>query len=363
MLTSLHAKWKEFLIPVLLLSLSFFFIIYETTMFGVAWARTYSLVSLLPDVDIWVMDRNTNVLNPAHRLHDNHDLSKIKALEGVKGASFLCSTKAHFSTPLKKNLEPHLIGIDPKSPFGLPENFLKGKPQNLNYENGVFVDQATSKKYSLRIGSKLKSAEKLTTVVGIFAYPKTFGQKPLFITSLEHIKEGGQSFPFIIVKKQGDANAKQLKQVIEKTTHLKAYDKSEFIRLILDSTMKDAHLPNAFSAVVICGLLLALGICLSTLISLFDIVTPELVLYKTLGSSKIKLLGLVLIISYSVIALGLFLAFIYNLCLLAILPQGTYAFLPRFEILFLLFLGSILSATLIGFVKVSTLKTLGVKKA
>ncbi len=361
----LLARWREFALPIIILSLSFFFIIYETTMFGVALTRTYSIVKLLPNVDVWVMDQNTKSFSQTGGLSDQ-DLFKIKSLEGVSETSPLYIAKNEFSSLTKRRLDANIVGIDLNTSFAFPINFTKGKPQNLHYESGILVDGLTSKKLSLRLGSRLKSANINSTIVGIFSYPKRIAQPPLVITSIDWAKKitknHHQNFPFILIKKNPSTDVKKLKVAIEEATRLKAFDKSEFSKLILATTMKDTGLPHAFFAVVLCGLILAVGIILATLISISEQIQGELLLYKTLGASKETIIGLILFNTFLTVTAAIILALTFNMALLIFMPAGTFVFSPNFDIVAIITFCSFITAAIVALSKATLIKVEGALK-
>ena len=334
-------------------------------MFGVALTRTYSLVKMLPNVDIWVMDQNTKAFSNTFNL-ERLDLLKIKGISGVQEVSPLYSNSAPITTLLKKQLETTIIGVDPKVSFGLPVSFIQGKAQNISYEGGSFIDSLTSKKQKLRIGSKIKTSGTSSTIVGVFSYPKTFGQSPLLISSIDHAKkltkESSGGFPFILVKKLPGANGSILKSQIEKATHLRAFDKSEFISLILAKSMQDAGLPSAFSAVVICGVTLAMGIILATLFSLSENSKRELTIYKSVGASNISISFILAFYSITTISIALAAALSYHFFLITFMPSGTFVFAPNMQIVLYILGGAYLTGVIVSLLSGSSIKTVGAKQ-
>lgn len=331
-------------------------------MFVVAHARTYSIVKVLPKVDLWVMDENTHALREGGGLRDD-DLFKINSIPGVEDSCPLYMGKKEFSSLVKKHVNATIIGINKNASFAFPSEFTKGKSQNLTYKTGILTDSVTAKKLSLKLGSRLKTDRINSTVVGIFSYPKRIASTPLIITSLDWAKKLTKStnagFPYLLIKKVQGADANAIKKQISHIRNIKAYDQSEFKKMILNSVMKETGLPTAFLSVVICGLILAVGIILSQIFSIIELATEELTLYKTLGGANLKLLGISLFYVLTSILAALFLALVYHFILITLMPSSTFVFPPNGDIVFLVGICSVMTAVFASIIKGQSIKTLG----
>ena len=331
-------------------------------MFGIAHARTYSIVKLLPEVDLWVMNKNTTSLK-SYAMISEEEQFKIDNISGVQDSYFFLLGRKEFSSLRKRSIEANVIGISKNAPFALPAEFIKGKGKNLAYRTGIFIDSATAKRLSLKLGSRLKTGKITSTVVGIFSCPKTISSTPLIITTLDWAKyltrNDQRTSPFLLIKKKEHADTAALKKQINQMDKLIAYDQGEFKKLILSNIVKETGLPSAFTSVVICGLILAIGIILSQISAATNLSSQELTLYRTLGGSKLVLFGLALSYGLTAVFSAMVLALFYHIIMLATFPPGAFVFAPNGEIIALTLFISIVSACAVASFKVHSIRNTG----
>lgn len=317
---------------------------------------------MLPEVDLWVMDKNTTSLENSKELSD-HDLFSVSSIQSVKQTSLASIFQTEFSSLTRKKLKATLIGVEKSKQFAFPEEFIRGTPQNLVYPTGVLADAKTARKLSLKMGSRIKSGHDYSTLVGTFIMPKKMSQTPLIITSLEWAQKISQSIPekssFLLIKATPRANLNILKAQINKIGELKAYDASEFKKMIQANTSKQNSFNSAFSSILITGMILAISLIAAQFYSISKVTNQELTIYKTLGATKLQLITLSYIYHAACFGVSMLLSFVYHLVLTAMIPLGAIVVMPSIQIVFLTMIFSLGVAALVTLFQSNRYQILG----
>jgi putative ABC transport system permease protein len=342
----LHSKRKKLFISVIVIALSVFLILYELTTFHRVMTRVYSVVKEMSDVDIWVMDPEVHSLNTDRFIQSDRSgqgvfdcLRKVRSLPEVEVASPFSTGVVAIRLFGGKILECLLMGVDQSSYLGAPKVMKKGKISNLGHENGIVIDEVSSR--TLFSGKQLRIGEYNASIVAIAAARKKMHAYPLIYTTIDRAAEirgyAAEELPFILVKAKEGAHLSALCKKIEEATNLKAFTRRDFSYLVLSSYLKDHQVPYHFAWVVLFGLILTLGVLAGSIMNAIDQFHKDIQIFKAIGATKNNINMILLVISQVTSGLGWVMGVALYLLFYSVFSSFDLIFSVSFEALLISF--------------------------
>jgi len=264
----LVANKTKYMVIVLGLGFSVFFIIEQLAVFTGLLEKTYNFVSDNPEVDIWITNPLLKNLETILPLKDS-DLEKIRSLEEIKWAMPYARGLAFFIRKDNKYQPCHFIGLDNATLIGGPLKMLDGKLEYLKTQNAIIVNNQ-----SLPKSQKLKKNDLVTLnkcqakVVGTCESTSSHLNRPIiFSTYSTYSKiiscvtevDIPETLNFIMAKAKKNVDIDKLCSQIKKNYNLKAFTKNRFKHFILKFYLTRGISLN-FGVTTLLGLILGLTI-------------------------------------------------------------------------------------------------------
>ena len=261
-------RGKYFAIIVALAFTSFVMTQQPATFVGIM-ARTYSFMTDIGRVDLWVMDPKVQYVNDLKPMQD----TKLYAVRGVEGVEWAVplykgSIRARLEDGTFQNCD--LIGLDDASLIGGPRNLIKGNLVDLRRADSIIVDEdgatrrlaktVDGQKVPLDIGDVVELNDNRATVVGISRLSLSFGSQPVIHTTYSRAKAFVPSerklLSFILVKVRPGDNPLEVAKAIEASTGLTAYTWDQFRRMTLEYFLRNTGILINFGTSTVLGFLI-----------------------------------------------------------------------------------------------------------
>ena len=314
-------------------------------------ARSYRLVTDIPEPTIWVMDPVTESEDKLRTLPLSY-LDLVRGTQGVEWAVPLTHSSLPLITPSGTFDICNIYGVDDATLIGAPSQMIEGSIRDLRREGGVIVDvysanQSLSKekngtKIPLTIGDTLEINGAQAVVVGICKVTQNFYPQPILFTSFTNFKKFNpglaQRMGFVLVKTWPDANVQKVANAINLHPGLHALTKEKFKDRIITFFLKTGILINF-------GLSVALGIIIGFSIAgqIFYFMTLENMIYfaliKAMGGTKNMILKMILFQAFVVGIIGFLLGIAITVLWGLAIKNTTLTFLFPWQLL--LFSGGI----------------------
>ena len=261
-------RGKYFAIIVALAFTSFVMTQQPATFVGIM-ARTYSFMTDIGRVDLWVMDPKVQYVNDLKPMQD----TKLYAVRGVEGVEWAVplykgSIRARLEDGTFQNCD--LIGLDDASLIGGPRNLVKGNLVDLRRADSIIVDEdgatrrlaktVDGQKVPLDIGDVVELNDNRATVVGISRLSLSFGSQPVIHTTYSRAKAFVPSerklLSFILVKVRPGDNPLEVAKAIQTSTGLTAYTWEQFRRMTLEYFLRNTGILINFGTSTVLGFLI-----------------------------------------------------------------------------------------------------------
>ena len=235
--------------------------------------RTYSFLSDIGGVDIWVMDPGVEYLEEFKPLRDT-DLARVRGVDGVEWAAPLYKNFFTAKLPDGSTRTIALNGLDDATLVGAPEMY-EGNLEDIRKADGVLVDHEAAitklrvslpdgRDRPLMIGDELELNDVRAVVVGYAKVSRDFTLQPAVFTTysraLSFTPPQRRKLTYVMVKAQDGIDKKKLAEAIEQRTQLKALTHDEFKNLTLNYWMEETGIPINFGISVGLGFLVGAAI-------------------------------------------------------------------------------------------------------
>lgn len=368
-LDMLIRKRRGMVISVVAMALSIFLVLYELTTFHRLIDRTTAVIKEMKEVDIWVVDKSLRSLDHPNSIDGALEhIKELRSFSGFSDVAGFSSTRVK----TKGGFEYIVIGLDETSFLGAPENLRMGKIKNLLFDGGVIIDEESARgafsytsrgqRISAGLGAHLQIGEGEVTVVGVAATNESHHKTPVVYTTLARAPKiasrSDEGISFILIKASPGTSIGKLCTKIEKTTGLKAFSRGDFTKFILKNFLKEHHIPQNLSSVIVFGFLISLGILGVIISSVCDSLSFDLHVFKAIGASRFNIHLMMLVMVVAVTFIGwLFGLVLYGLLYLLFLKTGLI-FAISLESFFVSLGAVILTAISVAFYKGTRIKEL-----
>jgi len=297
-----------------------FLITHMLSMFNGMMARSYALVTDIPQADIWVMDPAVRYADEPIPISDNA-LLRVRGVPGVEWATPLFTGTLRVRLPNGGFQGALVIGVDDASLIGLPSNLKQCDPQDIRRADGVFVDvigartslalpvnspawahgparvDYTGETRPLHLSDEVMVNDHRLIVSGFVDLGPRFLAKPVLYTTYSRavaISPPTRSLlSFVLVKAKPGEDPTAVAREIEQRTWLRARTSKEFC----DDTYWYYMLMTGVVSRIIFMIATAVVVGLSVSSLLFYLFTAENAKYymtfKTLGTTDRRLVGMV----------------------------------------------------------------------
>lgn len=309
-------------------------------------ARSYRIVTDIPDPTIWVMDRATESEDKLRFLPLSY-LDVVRGTPGIEWAVPLSSTLVPIVSPQGKFDISLVYGIDDATLIGAPSKMLSGSVKDLRREDAIIVDEAAAKsllakdgphgeKIPLKVGDTLEINGKNALIVGICKVTPGFYPQPIIFTSFSELVQFNPSVKdkmgFVLVKTKPNADVNAVIDHINAHAGLHAMTSEQFKTQIRNFFLKTGILIN-FGLSVILGIIIGFSIAGQ----IFYMMTLENVAYyaliKAVGGTKQMILKMIVFQAAVVGVIGFILGIGATVLWGYAIEHTTLAFLFPWELL------------------------------
>lgn len=303
--------------------LSTFLVAHMLAMFSGMLQRTFSLVSDIPQADVWVMDPAVQYADEVTGMPATA-LERVRGVEGVGWAVPLYTGSLRARLPSGLFRAVQVIGVDDATLVGGPREMLAGRLIDLRAADAVIVDEDAANSQlrmpltpvphehdrmpeptgkgsgptrPLRVGDELLINDHRVVVAGIARLPPRFLTKVTLYTTYTRAvglapRERNQ-LSYVLVKAAAGHDPGEVAGRVRAATNLRARTRQQFERDTLDYFVRETGVVARIGFMVAIGVVVGLAV---TALLLFLFTTENLRYYatlKALGASDRTLLLMV----------------------------------------------------------------------
>ena len=285
--------------------------------------RSFSIISDMPQAEIWVMDPKVQFVDDTKPLNST-ELYRVRSIEGVAWAVPLYKSllRARLDNGSFQNCI--VIGVDDATLTGAPTVMVEGTVSDLRRADGVIIDDvgATGRLAKpspidaapgtpptpVKIGDTLELNDRRAIVVGICKVTRTFQNQPIIFTTYSRATTFAprerKLLSFVLVKPIPGEDPQAVCDRITRQTGLAAYTSAQFKWMSVNYFLKYTGIPINF------GIAVGLGFLIGTIITgfMFYSFTLDNMRYlgtlKAMGTTDGTLAAMVLLQAITVAILG-----------------------------------------------------------
>lgn len=249
---------------------------HQMTIFVGILSRTHSIISDMHQVDLLVMDPQTDFLDDVKPISDT-SLQRVRSVAGVEWAMPLFKGAIRARQPSGKYRTCTVIGIDDTTLIGGPQDMRQGSLSDLRQADGVIIDEIDAERLlasiatpgqparPLRVGDTLELNDRRARVVGICKNTRPFISQPILYTTYTRAREFApperNGLSFVLVKLAPGVSVADLNTRINAATGLATYERSEFAWRTVAYYLRNTGIPVNF------GITILLGVIVGTVIA------------------------------------------------------------------------------------------------
>lgn len=328
--------------------------------------RLVAQILLTQDADLWVMDSKSSSFEQPTNFNPI-DIYRIRSVPGVSRAVNLYRMWLPIEhLKMKKKMNWEVIGVDPDSLVGLPENIIAGNRDNIHYSNAVVIDGyslkqfETEKKETIQLNDKLEGGGRNWVVTGVTKPLRTYSYQPKVYISSDHIPNISDYPSFIVIKVSPLFDIGQVARNIHQLTEYDVLTTAQFSeRTMLFFRQKTPIIVN-FISVAVFGFFIGL-IMMWQIFSNFILThLHQFGMLKMLGVSNFLLVKMVSFQAAIIGGIGYFIGLLLTFLFGAIFYDTIVAFHLTWQIALLGVLGIVLNIALssyFGILKILRLDT------
>lgn len=322
--------------------LSSFLISQQTAIFLGLVTRSYRLITDIPTVDIWVMDRHTEHMDKIREMPDKQ-LDVVRSIPGVEWAAPLGFTFLPIMLPNGLFTHAQIVAIDEKSLMGLPQNIVEGYGEDIRRQGGVILDEHAvnhelayktkeGKKITLKIGDTFEIADRRAIIVAIAKLTLGFYPEPVLYIGYDDYKQISvfreHHLSFILVRAKPGVDLNALAEKINQKTDLNALTSEGFRWRSIKYFLGTGILIN-FGLTVFTGFLLGIVFVGNMFHMLIEDNLPYFAMLRALGAKSRHIVKMIFFQAFisGAIGLGLGLGATSLFGSMLVFSSGTVSFL------------------------------------
>ncbi len=269
---------------------------------------------------IWVTDAKLDQVNDNKPLRDT-DALRVRSVDGVAWSAplFQSNLQARQIDGTFKQIQ--LVGIDATTFAGAPAVMLEGNIEDLRLPNTVIVDdfgrdrlaeglplRDGEKKSRVRLGDIFELNDHEARVVGICKSVRSFMGAPYVFTTydraLQYAPPQRKMMSFVLAAPVAGQDPAEVARRIERETGLKAFTEPAFKKSTIWWYVKNTGIPVSFGTTVVLGIIVGMAIAGQTFYTFVLENLKHLGALKAMGTSNLKLCGMLMLQSLSVGVIG-----------------------------------------------------------
>lgn len=303
----------------ILMGLTFasFLITQQASIFVGLMTRTFGFLTDTSGPDIWIMDSKVQFIDDIKPLQD----TMLQRARGVEGVAYAVPM---YKGILRARLDDgtfqscNVVGLDDPSLIGGPPEMVEGSLEDLRRAESVIVDDTGAegklaripvddqgkpipgaKRVPLKVGDTMELNDRRAIVVGICHVSRTFQSQPVIYTTYSRAMQFAPSerkqLSFIVAKAAEGHDPKEVCESIRQQTGLDAQTGWDFSWKTIVYFMKYTGIPINFGISVMLGFLVGTAIAGQTFYNFTLDNLRHFGALKAMGTSNIRLLGMILL--------------------------------------------------------------------
>lgn len=260
--------------------------------------RTYSMLTDMGAVRVWVMDADVQTPDDVKPLKDP-DLLRVRSVPGIAWAVPLFKGQGRARTRHGEFQNTMVLGLDSASLMGGPSEMLEGRITDLYRQDAVIVDAPGALRLGgLKIGDVLELNDRRAEVVGICRTERNFQSLPVVYTTYSRaqgfVPAERHMLSFILTAPQPGVSDTELARRIRANTGLGALPTDEFGWRTVRWYTRNTGIAINFGTTVLLGFFVGLAIAAQTFYTFTHENLRHFAALKAMGAGDGKLVTMVL---------------------------------------------------------------------
>ncbi|MEI8377453.1 MAG: ABC transporter permease [bacterium] len=313
------------------------------------------------EVPIWVMDRNTEMLDAPIPL-TNDALMRVRNVDGVEWAMPLANSMTKLKLKSGKRQTVNIVGVDASTLIGIPPHVKEGDIKDLNLPDAIAIDKNNRKRFgNPKLGDIFEINDQRAKVVAIIDMPSNALSAPMVFTTydkaLNYIPPQRNLLSYVLVKPNSNLPQEEVIRRINERTGLAALSQGDFIWKTIMWYVKNTGIPINMGMTVALGVIFGVAITAQTFYTFVVENIKQLATLKALGVTNSVLTKMILLQSLCVglIGYGLGIGWVAMVASTIFKKADKLAFYTPYQLLiiaFFLMIGVCLASSLLSIIKI-----------
>lgn len=303
----------KYLSIILAIAFSSLLIAQQASIFCGLMLLTASQIRDIRGAALWVMDENVQFIDDIKPMSEN-ELWRVRGVPGVAWAVRLYKGLSRAKLPNGNFQQIILIGLDDATMVGAPSEIIAGRLSALQRPDAVIMDERGVKQLwpddPFRLGREFEMNDHRAVLVGVCRASRTFQTFPIVYTrysqAVQFVPRERKVLSFILAQNAPDVSADEACRRITAQTGLQALTREAFADKTIWYYMVRTGIPVNFGITVFLGFAVGAAVAGQT----FYLFTVENLnqfgTLKALGTSNLRILGMILLQAALVGILGYF---------------------------------------------------------
>lgn len=259
-------------------------------------------------VPIWVMDRNTEMLDAPIPL-TNDALMRVRNVDGVEWAMPLANSMTKLKLRNGKRQTVNIVGVDSSSLIGIPPKVQEGDLKDLNLPDAIAIDKNNQRRFgNPKIGDIFEINDQRAKLVAFIDMPSNALAAPMVFTTydkaLNYIPPQRNLLSYVLVKPDPNLSKEEVVRRINERTGLCALTQEDFIWKTIMWYVKNTGIPINMGMTVSLGVIFGIAITAQTFYTFVIENIKQLATLKALGVTNSVLTKMILLQSLCVGLIG-----------------------------------------------------------
>lgn len=313
------------------------------------------------EVPIWVMDKNTEMLDAPIPL-TNDSLMRVRNVDGVDWAMPLANSMIKVKLKNGKRQTANMVGVDAATLIGIPPHIKEGDIRELNLPETIAIDKNNSRLLgNPKLGDIVEINDQRAKIIAFIDMPSNALSTPVIFTTYEkalsYIPPQRTLISYILVKPSPELPEEEVIRRINERTGFSAYAQKDFIWKTIMWYIKNTGIPINMGMTVALGVIFGIAITAQTFYTFVVENMKQLATLKALGVTNRILTRMILLQSLCVgfIGYGLGVGWVAFLGTFVFKKAAKLAFYTPYQLLvvaFVIMIGVCLLSSLVSIIKI-----------
>jgi len=301
---------NKYLVLVLGVAFATLLMAHQTSVFWGVMRRTTSQIRDIHPDGLWVMDPKVRYIDEFKSLSDG-DLYRVRGVAGVSWAVPLFKGFGRAQVSDGDYRQVVLVGLDDDTLAGAPARMAAGKASDLYRPDAVIIDELGYKLFwpdePVVLGKVLEINDRRAVLVGVSKVSNLFQTLPILYTRFQQAEQyapARRSVSYVLAQTEPGVSPRTVCERIEAKTGLRAMTGAEFSAATIVYYFRFTGIPLNFMVVVGIGFVVGIAIAGQTFYLFTVDNLRQFGVLKALGVSNLALVGMILVQTLVVGAIG-----------------------------------------------------------